>query len=77
MKEFLVHQKTIEIGGESYLISVYSRADGRHFATTYFSDFDVIINDGVSLQEALAIQEQLLPLAVNSRKLMRELNRKA
>lgn len=77
MKEILVHQKTVVIGGESYLISVYSRADGRHFARTYFSDFDVIINDGFSLQETLAKQEQLLPLAVNSRKLMRELNSKA
>ncbi|MBI1921764.1 MAG: hypothetical protein HYS23_11875 [Geobacter sp.] len=77
MKESLVHQKTVEIAGESYLISVYSRTDGRHFARTYFSDFDVIINDGLSLLDALAKQEELLPLAVNSRRLMRELNRKS
>lgn len=74
MTEFLVHQKTIEVGGEDYQISVYSCADGRHYAKTYFSDYDVIINDGFSLQEALHKQEQLLPLAVNSRKIMKELN---
>ena len=47
-------------------------ADGRHFAKTHFGDDDIIINDGASLEEALARHNKLLPLAISSRKVMQE-----
>ena len=70
--EKLVHRTEIEFQGDRYEIAVYCRTDGRHFARTYFGDDDVIINDGSSLEEALARHERLLPLAVSSRKILQE-----
>lgn len=72
MDGVLVQRKSIEILGESYQIFVYCRSDGKHFAKTYFSEGDVIINDAASLEEVLEKQEHVLPLAVNSRQLLRE-----
>jgi len=74
--EILVHKTEIELHGSSYQIMVFCKADGRHFAKTSFSEGDVIINDGLTLEEALAKHEKLLPLAVSSRKMMRDYKRK-
>jgi len=35
----------------------------------------VIVNDGLSLEEVLAKHRRVLPLAVNSRQILRELKR--
>jgi len=69
-EEILVHKTDIVLHGDSYQILVFCRDDGRHFAKTHFSAGDIIINDGASLEEALAKHEKLLPLAVSSRKVM-------
>jgi hypothetical protein len=71
-EEILVHKTDIELQGDSYQIMVFCRADGRHFAKTQFGDGDIIINDGSSLEEALAKHERLLPLAVSTRRIMQE-----
>ena len=71
-EEILVHKSYIELNGDSYQVMVYCRADGRHFAKTHFGDDDIIINDGSSLEEALARHNKLLPLAISSRKVMQE-----
>ncbi len=68
--EILVHKADIVLHGDKYQIMVFCRSDGRHFAKTYFSEGDIIINDGPTLEEALARQEKLLPLAISSRKVM-------
>ncbi len=68
----LVHKTDIELHGDRYQIMVYCREDGRHFAKTLFADDDVIINDGSTLEDALAKHEKLLPLAISSRKLLQE-----
>jgi len=65
----LVHQLTCEYEGRGYLIEVFSRADGNYFARTVFSPHDVIISDGLSLQEVLLRHQNLLPLAVHSRQM--------
>ena len=70
--EKLVHKTEVELQGDSYEVLVYCRADGRHFARTYFGDDDVIINDGSSLEEVLDRHERLLPLAVSSRRILQE-----
>jgi hypothetical protein len=70
--ECLVHKTDVELHGDRYQIMVYCREDGRHFAKTLFADDDVIINDGSSLEDALARHERLLPLAISSRKLLQE-----
>ncbi len=70
--ERLVHKTDIELHGDRYQIMVYCREDGRHFAKTLFADDDVIINDGSTLEDALAKHERLLPLAISSRKLLQE-----
>ena len=69
----LVHETDIEINGDSYAVKVYCRDDGRHFAKTHFGEDDIIIHDGSSLDEVLSKHEELLPLAVSSRKMVREL----
>ena len=62
----LVHQSEIEMDGDRYTVKVFCRTDGRHVAMTRFED-DTIINDGDSLTDALARHENLLPLAIRSR----------
>jgi hypothetical protein len=70
--EILVHKTDIVLHGDKYQIMVFCRSDGRHFAKTRFSEEDIIINDGPTLEEALAKHERLLPLAISSRKVMRD-----
>lgn len=63
----LVYSAEQQIDDERYSISVYCRSDGRHYAKTFLSESDIIINDGSSLEEVLRIHRDLLPLAVTSR----------
>lgn len=72
MEEILVHKTEIVLHGDTYQIMVFCRADGRHFAKTRFGEDDIIINDGASMEEALARHEKLLPLAISSRKVMHD-----
>ena len=65
----LVHQLMCDFAGDEYLIEVFSRPDGSHFARTIFSPQDVIISDGVSLEEVLLKHQDLLPLAIHSRQM--------
>lgn len=69
--DILVHQSVYHFDGQDYQVCVYSRSDGSHVARTAFSPEDVIVNDGLSLDEVLAKHRRLLPLAVNSRELLR------
>lgn len=71
-EEILVRKTEIVLHGNSYQIMVFCRADGRHFAKTRFAEDDIIISDGSSLEEALARHEKLLPLAISSRKVLRD-----
>lgn len=73
--EILVHKSIFHIAGQDYEVAVYTRPDGAHVAKTSFSPVDVIINDALSLEEVLAKHRRVLPLAVNSRKILRELDR--
>ncbi len=75
-EEKLVHKSDMELHGNRYQIMVFCREDGRHFAKTRFGMDDIIINDGDSLEEALAKHEKLLPLAVRSRQVLQELRGK-
>ena len=70
--ETLVHTAEIELNGDRFEIQVYCRGDGGHFAKTRLGENDIIINDGNSLEEALAKHERLLPLAVTCRLLKQE-----
>ena len=67
--ETLVHKCAIPVGSDRYEILIYSRPDGRHVAKTVLDTYDVIINDGATLDDALQKQTALLPLAINSRML--------
>ena len=67
--ETLVHKCDFPIGSDRYEILVYSRPDGSHVAKTTLDTYDVIINDGATLDDALKKQTELLPLAINSRQL--------
>jgi len=69
----LVHQLICDFEGREYLIEVFSRPDGSHFARTVFSPQDVIISDGFSFEDALVKHQDLLPLAIRSRKMPRSL----
>ena len=70
--ETLVHKTEVELLGDRYTIVIFLRGDGRYTATTCFTDEDIIMNDGDSIEEALHKHEQLLPLAVSSRKMRRD-----
>ena len=65
----LVHQLICDFEGREYLIEVFSRPDGSHFARTVFSPQDVIISDGFSFKDALVKHQNVLPLAIRSRKM--------
>ena len=63
----LVHQLTCDFEGLEYLIEVFSRPDGSHFARTKFSPQDVIISDGFSLEEALFKHQKKVRKGPNKR----------
>lgn len=69
-KEILVHKCHLPVESEEYEVLVYSRPDGSHVAKTVIDVYDVIINDGPSLDAVLEKHRQLLPLAINSRQLL-------
>jgi len=71
----LVHKSLFHVDGQDYEIAVFTRPDGTHVAKTEFSPVDVVVNDGLSLDEVLAKHRRLLPLAVNSRLILREFHR--
>lgn len=70
--ENLVHKGTIQVGDDMYEVLVFLRRDGRHIAKTFFDREDVIINDGPSLEEALERHQRLLPLAIDSRRILED-----
>ena len=65
----LVDKMICDFEGQEYVVEVFSRPDGSHFARTVFSPQDVIISDGFSYEEALTKHQDLLPLAIRSRKM--------
>ncbi len=65
--ETLVHKCAVPVSGNRYEILIYSRPDGSHVAKTVLDTYDVIINDGLTLDDALKKQTDFLPLAINSR----------
>lgn len=65
----LVQQLKCAFEGEEYLIEVFVRPDGSHFARTIFSPQDVIISDGGGLSDVLLKHQNLLPLAICSRQM--------
>lgn len=67
-RDKLVFESECHFDDHSYQIKVYCRLDGRHYAKTLLGENDFIVNDGVTLNEVLAIQHELLPLAVSSHK---------
>jgi len=75
--ENLVHKGTIQVGEDMYEVLVFLRQDGRHVAKTFFAREDVIINDGPSLEEALDKHQRLLPLAIDSRRIVEDFRHRA
>jgi len=65
----LVHESHIEVDGDRYNVLVYCRDDGRHFAKTHLGGEDIIINDGMTLEDVLLKHEHLLPLAISTRRM--------
>jgi len=72
ISESLVHKGTVQVGDDTYEVLVFLRQDGRHIAKTFFDREDVIINDGLSLEEALDRHHRLLPLAIDSRRIVED-----
>jgi len=70
IKDNLVHRGNVLVGDQEYEVLVFLRHDGRHIAKTFFDTEDVIINDGSSLAEALERHQRLLPLAIDSRRIV-------
>jgi len=60
-------ETSLQISGRPYEIKVFRRSNGRHFAMTRFSDSDVIVSDGHSIEDTLKIHSSCLPLAVGCR----------
>lgn len=73
-KEVIVHKGLCQVGGKDYEILVYS-CNGRHFAKTVFAPEDIIISDGRTVDEVLSRHQRLLPLAINSRQILRDFRR--
>jgi len=69
----LIHTTELQIDGRPYEVAVYLRSDGSHIARTIFAPGDIIIHDGLSLEEVLDKHRRMLPLAVDSRQLVKEL----
>jgi hypothetical protein len=61
-------ETSLQISGRPYEIKVFKRDNGRHFAMTRFSESDVIVSDGHSIEDTLRIHASCLPLAVGCRR---------
>lgn len=72
-KKQLVHKCQIRLDGTDYQVLVYSCSNGRVFAETSLDANDIIINDGSSLEEVLEKHNRLLPLAVTSHEMRKQL----
>ncbi|HWI40784.1 MAG TPA: hypothetical protein VNX25_04790 [Verrucomicrobiae bacterium] len=67
----LVHEKQFDFLGQSYSIRVFAAEGGRVFAETAFDHDDIIVSDGTSVEEVIQLHEKLIPLAIDSRKILR------
>lgn len=70
-EETLVHECQVEIAGTYYEIRVFVNGEGHHVAKTVLGRDDVLINDGSSLEEVLSKHRNLLPLALDSRAILK------
>ncbi|PLY01362.1 MAG: hypothetical protein C0624_10510 [Desulfuromonas sp.] len=77
MNENLIHKGTVQVGSDIYEVLVFLRHDGRHVAKTFFAHEDVLINDASSLEEALEKHQRLLPLAIDSRRIVEDFRHRA
>lgn len=70
--EVLVHQGLLEIADHTYEVQVFARHDGSYVAKTFLGPHDVIINDAETLHGVLEKHRRLLPLALDSRSILRD-----
>ncbi|HEY3306992.1 MAG TPA: hypothetical protein VGJ93_00925 [Desulfuromonadaceae bacterium] len=71
-KKKLVHKDHVIHEGKAYQILVYKSTSGRLFAETPLGIDDIIINDGASLEDVLEKHNNILPLAITSRKIRKD-----
>lgn len=71
-EERLVHKHLFEFSGSSYEVHIFARHDGSHVAKTAFSPQDVVISDAPTLHEVIDKHSRLLPLALDSRQILRD-----
>ena len=68
-EEKLLHSSELELNGVVFNIKVFCSSTGSFFAKTCLGEEDFIITGGTSLLDTLKKHEDLLPLAVGTRKL--------
>jgi hypothetical protein len=64
----VVHEAGLNVLGQPYNVQVFGRDNGKYFALTRFSDSDIMIIDGISLEEVLERHCFSLPIAVGCRR---------
>ena len=64
----ILQTRTVTMMDKTVTVSIYMRHNGRCFATTFFSDKDIIITDGISLEETFERHTKILPIAIKCRK---------
>lgn len=74
--EIEVHIDHMTIGDSHYEIKIFARPDGSHVARTLIARGDLLVNDGLTVTEALSKQKALLPLAIDSRRIVQEFRRR-
>ena len=62
-----IFETSLQISGRPYEIRVFRRSNGRHYAVTRFSESDVIVSDGYSIEDTVRVHSTCLPLAVGCR----------
>lgn len=74
--EIEVHVDHMTIGESHYEIRIFARPDGSHIARTQIAHGDLLVNNGTTVTEALSRQKALLPLAIDSRRIVQEFRRR-
>lgn len=69
-RKYLVREREVEVDGECCKVSVYRYPGGRYCAQTSFSEEDIIVTDGFSQDEVFCSHCRILPLAVQSRRIV-------
>lgn len=66
-EENIIHETELNVSGKNYSVQVFSGASGKYYSQTRLGESDVIIIDGISVEDVLERHRFSLPIAIDCR----------